>query len=86
MKRSIIIIICVFLLSASLWGQNVEFVGSALWAGANDVKVVGNNAYCAYASGLVILDIANLAEPVFMSRVFLEGEGYGIDVLGNYAY
>jgi len=42
--------------------------GSTLWKGINDVKVVGSYAYCAFANGLVVLDVTDPASPAFASR------------------
>ena len=59
MKQNTIILLVMtlsLLVSGSSFAQNVEYVGSTLWTGVNDVKVVGDKAYCAFVNGLVILE------------------------------
>lgn len=66
--------------------QNLEYVGSTLWRGANDVEIIGSKAYCAGNNGLVILNILNPASPTFVSQCYSYGKGRRIDVSGNYAF
>ncbi|RME25479.1 MAG: hypothetical protein D6800_07580, partial [Candidatus Zixiibacteriota bacterium] len=64
-----------------------QYVGSALWSGISDIEVAGNYAYCAMDAGLLILDIANPANPQVVSRVFVDGGfGAGVEIAGNHAY
>ena len=88
MKRLLVLAAGLFVLftGGTLSAQNVDYVGSILWNGVSDVKVVGNYAYCAFVNGLVILDVSNPAAPVFVSRLYCQGTGEGIDVAGGYAY
>ena len=66
--------------------QSLEYVGSTAWSTANDIDVVGNYAYCAFLNGLEILDISDPVSPAFVSRLFLEGQGQQIQLVGQYAY
>jgi len=78
----------------SAHSQNIDYLGSTLWSGVNDVKIVGNIAYCAFFNGLVILDITNPVSPVFVSQFFIGGDwgdynrraGQKLSVSGNYVY
>ena len=49
MKRLIqaAIITCTTFFSLKIQAQNVDYVGSTLWSGMHDVKIVGDFAYCA---------------------------------------
>jgi hypothetical protein len=82
----LMVLIGALLLPLAAYAQNVEYVGSTLWSGVNDVKVAGNYAYCAFVNGLVTLDVTNPTTPVFISKLRLEGNALKIDVAGNYAY
>ena len=87
MKRSIIIVICVLLLSGSLWGQNVEYIGGYVGFGwANDVFVAEHYAYVAdYDSCFKILDISNLSSPIVAANY--GSWGYlGVYVSGYHAF
>ncbi len=74
----------------------VAYTGSAIWSWNQDVEVVGNYAYCASYYGLMILNIANPANPTIVSQLYfpgwsvyhpvLGGSERDIDVAGNYAY
>jgi hypothetical protein len=66
--------------------QEIEYVGSTFWSLANDVEVAGPYAYCAYANGLLILEISNPDSPIYVSKEFCPGEGRKIFISGNYAY
>lgn len=66
--------------------SNVTYVSSILWTGVNDVQVVGDYAYCAFVNGFVILDVSDPTNPVFLSKVYLQGAGNGIFVQNNYVY
>src|SRR4030067_3539335 len=80
------LIAVILLLIGVVSAQNVEYVAATLWAGANDVKVVGNYAYCAFVNGLVIIDVSIPSSPTFVSQFYIQGNGLGIFVSGNYAY
>jgi hypothetical protein len=76
----------VMALSASAFAQQIQYVGSTLWTAINDMKVTGNYAYCLFRNGLVIFDIAGDSTINEVSKLYLGGGGYGIDLDGNYAY
>ena len=66
---------------------DLVYVNSILWTQVTDVKVSGNYAYCAFANGLVILDITNKSNPTFVSRLYLEGgTAHALSIYNNYAY
>ena len=77
----------VILLSAGIAApQELEYVGSALWSGANDIEVVGRYAYCAYENGIAAFDISDSTAPVFTHKLFFPGKGLKIAINGNYAF
>jgi len=65
--------------------KNLEFVGSALWSKAHDVRVSGDYAFGAFKNGLLILDISEKEEPRFVSQLYLGG-GSGLDLNANTAF
>jgi len=65
--------------------DNIEYIGSTLWSKVYDIEIDGNYAYCSFINGLVILDISNKKEPVFVSQLYLGG-GNGIDIKDKYAF
>jgi hypothetical protein len=66
--------------------QNVDFISSTLWGDDNDAVVVGNYAYCAFGSGLVVLDVSDPEAPILAGQKLIPGLSRAIDVAGNYAY
>ncbi|HBC46068.1 MAG TPA: hypothetical protein DCZ43_03380, partial [candidate division Zixibacteria bacterium] len=95
MKRIAVISIIMMLMAlGGAKAQNIEYVGSALWSGINDVKVAGNYAYCAFFNGLVILDITNPSSPNLVSQYYIGGDcsypnittGQKLSVSENYVY
>lgn len=66
--------------------QNVEYAGSALWTGAYDLVVEGEYAYCAFKNGLIVLDITDPENPLFVSQFYLQGDGQGVFKQGDYIY
>ena len=74
----ILIILTAILLSISqpVHAQGISYLGSTLWSGACDIKVPGHYAYCAFFNGLMILDISNPFNPVFISQYYTGGH-YG---------
>jgi len=72
--------------SSYLPDSNATYVTSILWTNVQNVQVVGHYAYCVFGNGLVILDVSDLANPSFVSRVYLQGGGEGIFVKENYVY
>ena len=75
------------LLSSTTFANDVNYVTSILWTQVNDVQTVGDYAYCAFRNGLVVLDVSDPANPSFVSKLYLQGEGgEGIFVRNNYVY
>jgi hypothetical protein len=76
----------ILLTSAPCYSQYFEYRGSTLWTGVTNVIVSGNYAYCVYASGLEILDITDLGQPVMVSKLRVDGlqnvAKYGNYILG----
>ena len=54
MKRNFPLLITALIISVAciVQAQEIEYVGSILWTGVNDVQVAGNYAYCACSAGL----------------------------------
>ncbi len=73
------------LLGSNPRADSLEFVGSTLWPGASDVKVVGAYAYCACDAGLKIYDISNPEDPALTGQFFCAG-CKGVSINGNYAF
>ncbi|MDM3856987.1 MAG: FG-GAP-like repeat-containing protein, partial [Aphanizomenon gracile PMC649.10] len=53
---------------------------------ANDVQVIGNNAYVADVSGLQIIDISNPSNPTLKGNYNITDFTYDVQVLNDYAY
>ena len=80
-------LILVFLIPSEFsTAQNIEYLGSALWSGVNDIDVVGDYAYCAFMNGLVVLDISEPTNPEPVSHLFLEHWAGDIKVTGDIAF
>jgi hypothetical protein len=71
----IILLFCLFtaLVAIPAAGQQIQYEGSALWTSVHDIKVAGTLAYCAFSSGLTIIDISDASRPAFISQLFLPG-------------
>ncbi|PWB70560.1 hypothetical protein C3F09_08920 [candidate division GN15 bacterium] len=66
---------------------SMEYVGSTLWSGVNDVAGQGNYLYAACQYGLQIIDISNTAQPTLVSQLYLPPGGFiGIAVQGGLSY
>ncbi|MBC2726099.1 hypothetical protein [Desulfosporosinus sp.] len=66
--------------------SGVGYVSSAVWTGVVDVKAIDNYAYCAFWNGVGIMDISDPTQPALLGKVYTQGRGWGIDVVGFYAY
>lgn len=53
---------------------SVDYLGSALWTGMNDVEIRGDLAYCAMSAGLMVYDISDLSQPTEVTKFFIEEE------------
>ncbi|MFH1374595.1 MAG: hypothetical protein ABII79_12445 [bacterium] len=56
----------------------IEYLGSCLWTGINDVVTDGDYAYCAFISGMMIVDISDLSQPLMVASVFAAGQGQSV--------
>ena len=75
--------------------ENIQHVGSCMWQGMSDVFACNDNVWCSFADGLWHIDISDISNPVFLSRVYTpfytlkQGQIMGsndILVEGDYAY
>jgi hypothetical protein len=78
--------VCCLLLLQPASANDYEYITSLLWTQPHDVTVEGDYAYCAYQSGLIILDVSDPTNPQFMSRTYCLGIGWSIDVSGDYVF
>ena len=69
-----------------MFANGITYLSSILWTDAEDVQVVGDYAYCAFRNGLIIFNISDPANPSFVSRFYLGGEGRGIFVKDGFVY
>ena len=73
-----------FLLFPPAFAANdITYVSSILWTEVKDVQIVGNYAYCAFANGLVILDISDPATPTFVSKLYFKEAAEGLFAKDN---
>lgn len=64
-----------------------SYNNSGLWNGMKDIKVEGNYAYCALDYGLLVLDISQISEPLFVSQIFMpDGDAWRIGLDGGFAF
>ena len=85
-RWTLILAVLVLAMPVFTFGQEIEYVGSALWGHIQCVDVVDNYAYCAFGCGLGILDISNPDSIYMLSSLYLPGSCTWIDVEGDYAY
>ena len=73
----------------------IQYVGGCMWTGMSDVFVTGDNVWCSFLDGLQLIDISNISNPEFLSKVYTplytlkEAEIMGENVIlieGDYAY
>ncbi len=86
MRKFLFVSLLVAIFASVAFAQTLEYAGSALWNGAWDVKVVDNRAYCAFYSGLMIIDISDPSNPSIISRLFCRGNNYKIAINGDYIF
>ena len=81
-------LVCIFILiiAASASAQDIEYVNSMYWSGVYDVQVRGIYAYYCFSPGLVIIDISNIEEPLFVSRLYIPGDNRNIVISNSYAF
>jgi len=85
-----------FVRSTDFWDNGtIQNIGSCMWQGMSDVFACGDNVWCSFADGLWHIDISDISNPVFLSRVYTpfytlkQGQIMGsndILVEGDYAY
>jgi len=77
-----------FLGTSSSPAQEVKYLSSTLWAGVSDVAVDSTRDYacCSFPNGLVILDLSDPESLTVVSQFYLQGEGNGIFLDGQYVY
>ena len=63
----------IFMFASTIVAQDVEFVSSVLWSGMKNVQVFDEYAYCAFESGLMILDVSDVSNPAFASKLYTGG-------------
>lgn len=89
MNRAILLLVIpllVFSGTSSSPAQEVEYLSSTLWTGVYDLVVVGDTAYCSFVNGLGILDLSDPESLTVVSQFYLQGEGNGIFLDGQYVY
>ncbi len=73
----------------------IQHVGSCMWQGMSDVFVCGDSVWCSFQDGLWLIDISDILNPEFLSRIYTplytlkQGQIMGVnDILieGDYAY
>ncbi len=64
----------------------IEYISSCLWSGDYDVVVDGNYAYCAFQSGLVILDISDPSNPDSVSSLYMPSGCSAVEKSGDYVF
>lgn len=74
------------IIGISAAAQNMEYVNSMYWSGVYDVQVRDQYAYYCFSPGLVILDVSDIEQPSFVSRLFIPGDNRNIVVSGSYAF
>lgn len=88
MKKGFVVtaIIAVVVLSSPLSAQQIEYVGSTLWTGVNDIEVEGNIACVLFNNGLVTYDISDSANFVELDRIFIRGNNDRIAIKNTHAF
>lgn len=66
--------------------QEIQYINSLYWTAIHDVEVRGDYAYCSFDPGLVILDVSNVEEPTFVSRLYIPGDNFNIEAAGGFAF
>lgn len=81
--------VLLFFIAFGTWGKaqeaGLDYVGSALWSKAYDIRVQGNLAYASFLNGLLILDFSDRKKPVALSQLYLAG-GFGLALDQNLVF
>ena len=73
----------------------IQHIGSCMWQGMSDVFVTGDSVWCSFGDGLWFIDISDISNPEFLSRIYTpfytlkQGQIMGVnDILveGDFAY
>lgn len=81
-----LVCISMLIIATSANTQDIEYVNSLYWTAVYDVEVRGDYAYYCFDPGLVILDVSNIEDPSFVSRLYIPGDNRNIVVSYDYAY
>jgi len=79
------LIILALVISFTVNVQSHEYTGPIYQQGVNDVAIVGNNAYCATADGLKIIDISNSSNMPLIGEYSTPGGASAVTIYKNYA-
>ncbi|MDP8237879.1 MAG: hypothetical protein P9X24_02205, partial [Candidatus Hatepunaea meridiana] len=90
MNIPILILTMLFLTAGFVYSDepyNISFVSELMYSGLyDDVKVVGELAYCANGYGLVIIDVSDKNNPVEVAHIPTPGFTHGVFVLDDICY
>ena len=90
MNRAGLILTILFLTAGFAYAAepfNISFVSELMYSGLyDDVKVVGELAYCANGYGLVIIDVSDQDNPVEVSHIPTPGFTHGVFVQNDICY
>ncbi|MCP4580007.1 MAG: T9SS type A sorting domain-containing protein [candidate division Zixibacteria bacterium] len=76
----------IVIVAIPLTAQEIDLISTTLWTGVNNIVVIDNYAYCAFVTGLKIIDFNNPQQPVEIGKSFLDGETMKLAIDGDYAY
>jgi len=75
-----------FLFISCLFAHDTENVSPVFMTGINDIEVIDDYVYCAYANGFIILDVSNPADPVRTGEIDIPGGTAEVSISGSYAF
>lgn len=81
-----IVCLAIFTIFSLANAQELEYVNSLYWTAVYDVEVQGGYAYCCFDPGLVIIDVSDVENPSFVSRLYIQGDNFNIEVANDCAY
>jgi hypothetical protein len=84
-KLKLLLLITISLIPGFAFSQDIEYVGSTLWSGMNDMSISGNYAYCTFPRGLMTIDISDPANPLQVNFMHLSGYAMKIEIQENLA-
>jgi hypothetical protein len=74
------------LIVPDLFAQQLPRAYSKISSQINEVKAIGDYAYCATDSGLLILNAQDPTSPILVGRLYSQAKLKAIDASGDYAY